>query len=403
MLLTDGAAITRSFLLIYVLSLLTLLTRIQLNLLGRRNYLSSVMSLASPPANATTISLEDHDDDDLGQAFGNDFETNRRYLTFSWWLLNRAWKDLMAKVEKAVKEVFGSFNPREDTTLEKLSRLTLEVRKKVEGSTEEERRWVDLPSHYLVRTRTDLHRVTKWLPYLLPPKEEEDTVLRESGVLDPSTPSSPQTAATLRHLLDETSDLIESPSFTRILTLLNNEGFSVLIDQKCAASAFKPATAQPLKTTPESFSSTATIVPAPGSSSHQTKLATVLAVLTREAHNIGNGTNPPNEYLAAMEQNVRELEAFAAVVYSSNFDLKTPPPDLESATMPTTGVGSVPPSPAPIPSRGNAAAPGKHGESHVVDPGLSSSPSSETVSDPLFEKAWGKVAAVSEKNDNNCS
>ncbi len=46
----------------------------------------------------------------------------------------------MNKVEVAVKDIFGPLNPREDVTLERLSELTLEVRKKVEGITEQERR-----------------------------------------------------------------------------------------------------------------------------------------------------------------------------------------------------------------------------------------------------------------------
>lgn len=125
---------------IYTLSLLTLLTRIQLNLLGRRNYLSSVVSLASHPPNDSTISLENHDDDRAEQTYGNDFETNRKFLTFSWWLLHRGWRDVMEKVDAAVKEVFGPINPREDVSFEKLSSLVVEVRKKVEGATEEERR-----------------------------------------------------------------------------------------------------------------------------------------------------------------------------------------------------------------------------------------------------------------------
>ena len=47
----------------------------------------------------------------------------------------------MEKVELAVKGAFGPLNPKEDVTLEKLSNLTLEVRKKVEGATEEDRRY----------------------------------------------------------------------------------------------------------------------------------------------------------------------------------------------------------------------------------------------------------------------
>lgn len=314
-------ALTRSIVLIYTLSLLTLFTRIQLNLLGRRNYLSSVVSLASPASNTSTIRLEDNDDE-IGHAFGNDFDTNRRYLTFSWWLLHRGWKDLMEKVRTAVIEVFGSVNPRDDITLSRFAELILEVRKKVEGATDEERR-----EH-------------KLLPYLLPPREEEDTVLQESGVLTESAPSSPETAANLRHLLDETSDLIESPTFTRIFTLLNNEGFSMLVDRRCAQQAFKsPASPAPV---PESFASVATVVPGPP----KAKLATVLAVVTREAHNIGHGPNPPNDYLTAMEQNVRELEAFAAVVYSSNFELDLVQSVPSSSLPPTTATNTSPSTPA---------------------------------------------------------
>lgn len=65
----------------------------------------------------------------------------------------------------------------------------------------------------------------------------------------------------------------------------------------------------------------ATVVP-PSTAEQKTKLANLLAVLARQAHVIGNGAHPPNEYLAAFDQNVRELEAFSAVIYSSNFDLE---------------------------------------------------------------------------------
>ena len=135
-------AITRAFTLVYTLTLLTLLTRIQLNLLGRRSYLASVVSLASRSPNEPTIHLENHDEDNAERAYGNEFETNRKYLTFSWWLLHRGWGDIMAKVEAAVKEVFGAIKPTEDLPLTKLSSLILDVRRRVEGSTPEERKYV---------------------------------------------------------------------------------------------------------------------------------------------------------------------------------------------------------------------------------------------------------------------
>ncbi|KAI4744476.1 hypothetical protein E4T50_05167 [Aureobasidium sp. EXF-12298] len=315
------SSITRALTLLYTLSLLTLLTRIQLNLLGRRTYLSSVVSLASPPnpSQSTHISLENNDDDNYDSVYGNDFETNRKYLTFSWWLLHKGSNEIVEKVSAAVKEVFGPVSPREDITLERLSELILEVRKKVEGATESERRE---------------HR---WLSYMLPPRDQEDFVLSESGIdAMPASPAPQETAqdpmhaasstssnASLRRLLDETSDLIDSPTFTHVFTQVLNATFSHLIDYRVATEAFKispPA--------PDSLSRITEI------SDKKCKFAQTLAVFCRQAHSIAAGSSEPddlavaesvgsqvNEYLAAIDQ-VKDLEAFAAVIYSSNFEFE---------------------------------------------------------------------------------
>ena len=84
--------------------------------------------------------MENRDDHNLEQNYGNDFETNRKFLTFSWWLLHRGWKDIQEKVQAAVIEVFGPLNPRDDIGLERLSSLILDVRRNVEGATPEERK-----------------------------------------------------------------------------------------------------------------------------------------------------------------------------------------------------------------------------------------------------------------------
>ncbi|KAI4285221.1 MAG: hypothetical protein L6R38_000827 [Xanthoria sp. 2 TBL-2021] len=334
-------SITRAFTLLYTLALLTLLTRIQLNLLGRRNYLASVVSMASHSPQDPTISLENLDDDNVEQTYGNDFETNRKFLTFSWWLLHRGWRDVMEKVEMAVKAVFGPLNPREDLPLENLSALVLEVRRKVEGATAEERR-----SH-------------KWLPYLLPPRDQEELVLRESGMLKspsnsqptsiPSPPSYPtaesprssSSTAPLRRLLDETSDLIDSPPFTQILTLLLDTTFSHLTDHEIRTDAYRlpdPADMPRVQEVPDLDSNLA-----------KAKLAAILAVVTKQAHAIGNGV--PNKYAQAIES-VKELEAFAAVIYSSQFEfealgdarteqLAKEPPGRDEAVGEKQGAGVV--------------------------------------------------------------
>jgi peroxin-3 len=354
-----GPAITRAFTLIYTLSLLTLLTRIQLNLLGRRNYLASVVSLAAPQptTEGSRINLENNDDDNFDQAYGNDFETNRRYLSLSWWLLHRGCIDLIEKVRVAVKDVFGLLNPREEITLEKLSELTLEVRKRVEGATEEERRHVSLP----IPTRSSLTapRTCKWLSFLLPPQDQEDYVLRESGMTSSAESTSPTTTTSLRRLIDETSDLIDSPSFTHVLTLLLDAAFSHLVDVKISHLSYK---------IPPISESTARVQELVGSDV-KAKVANSLAVFCRQAHSIGTGAN--NEYLAAIEH-VRDLEAFAAVVYSSNFEFESPAVVVPS--RPGTAEGQ----PAKAPALEVAPAP---------------APEPLATPEDSFESAWGKALA----------
>ena len=179
-------------------------------------------------------------------------------------------------------------------------------------------------------------RVREWLSLILPPRDQEDAVLRDSGMTTPpslpqqsptlqdptsipSPPTSPPSASTisspLRRLLDETSDLIESPMFTHVLTVILDSTFSQLADKKLRSEAYKlpPLTLEPL--TSERITEVTDDDPAAAS----VKLPIILAVMVREAHNIGRGV--PNEYVQAMES-VSELEGFAAVVYSSNFEFE---------------------------------------------------------------------------------
>lgn len=343
------SSITRAFTLIYTLALLTLLTRIQLNLLGRRSYLSSVVSLASGGMEQSTISLENHDDDSPDQVYGNDFDTNRKYLTFSWWLLHRGWRQVMLKVEAAVKEVFGSLSLRDDISMNRFSELTIEVRKKVEGATQAER------------------QSSQWLQYLLPPSDQEDFVLKSAMGDETTSISSVSTTSSgitpLRRLLDETSDLIDSPPFSHVLTLLLDAGFSTLVDQKIAQQAFKVPS-----TTDDGIANTSRVVeifePKPA------KLPTILAILTKQAHFIGNGV--PNEYLQSMEA-VRDLEGFAAVVYSSNWENEISPMSGEASTVfvKKDGPSDLEAPPAEV----------VPGQESTVDFGTTSS----------FESVWGKA------------
>lgn len=362
-----------------------MLTRVQLNLLGRRSYLSSVVSLATG-SNSATISLENNDDDSSTQAYGDDFEVNRKYLTFSWWLLNKGWLDVAQRVEAAVRQVFGQTSPRDQLSLETFAAMTGQVRRLVEGSAAFSDPAAP-PSTATVGGGTP----TKWLPFLLPPPDMEEYVLRESGILDDSAasatraqaerdiegqsppkdeqqqePSSPTSTASLRRLLDETSDLIEAPAFTHVLTQLLDAGFGTLLDTKLAQGAFDlsppqpsdpTAASAPVQQPPPTIDASGVAIVGPEQlrqrqrSEAKVLLPKCLSVLTRQAHAIGAGGAPeaPNEYLQAMEA-VRDLEGFAALVYSSNWENEVrdemPAPSSASAsasaslTTTTTAAGS---------------------------------------------------------------
>lgn len=116
-------AFTRAITLLYALTLLTLLTHIQLNLLGTRKYVQSVRRLVREQQNAHSSSSKlgalffpeldaglegegDGEDGEDGEGEVTD-ETERKFLTLSWWLLNVGWKDVADRVRAAVEGVFA--------------------------------------------------------------------------------------------------------------------------------------------------------------------------------------------------------------------------------------------------------------------------------------------------------
>lgn len=134
------AAFTRLITSLYVLVLLSLQTHVQLALLGRASYVDSLLSSlpprSPPPAPSTALPAADStvpaplgadekEDHDLERALyeakrlpptteerreekereRKDLE--RKYLTFSWWLLHEGWKVVRERVEEAVEAVVG--------------------------------------------------------------------------------------------------------------------------------------------------------------------------------------------------------------------------------------------------------------------------------------------------------
>lgn len=103
------------------MTLLSLFTHIQLSIIGRSKYIQSVLGQARDEKERERLqdslsitsllwnsgSLESQDpDDDLQDVEPITEETERKYLTLSWWILNVGWKDVGERVRRAVEEVF---------------------------------------------------------------------------------------------------------------------------------------------------------------------------------------------------------------------------------------------------------------------------------------------------------
>lgn len=250
---------------------------------------------------------------------------NRMYLTFSWWLLNKGWQSLSLQIEAAVIKVFDTINPRADLSLAELSELIGQVQY-----------LIDYPDATSTTSQD-------FLTTLLPPPELEtyvvsQTVYSGSGSAEddgmPAVLEGP-----LRELLDETADFIESPNATEVIKRLVHTGLAVTVNKistmypqsdpgaglvtsppPSTTNLASPTTGEeaPVSSSPVS-SPTGSTAAAKNLFMPRVKLASLLANLTRQAAQIGQGTPfEPNEYVLAMTQ-VGDLDAFSAVVYS-NFD-----------------------------------------------------------------------------------
>lgn len=344
-------AFSRTITTLYSLVLLSLQTHIQLNLLGRYAYLTSVVSLSAPASSTNhRIRLERHDgkeldadlestllrdDDEL--AGGIDVQTERLYLTFSWWFLHQGWKELADNVKDAVQDVFGGLALKTQLTHQDFLLLLNKVRRRVEYEAKDDMAdTADGRSEYSEATATTIaHRRGKrktFLSILFPPTSQEVWVLEKAGAIssDPTVKTISQLSPQLGPLLDETKDLLESKDFSRILRLCLNRVFQVF------EATLRPTFGvEPIMTSAEvdgllrqsSAVAARALGDSTGSSSGRfqqltedeqvgirVRLASLFPAVARQSSAAINGV--PNEYVEALTE-IKELKAFSAVIYSS--------------------------------------------------------------------------------------
>jgi peroxin-3 len=98
---------TRTVTALYSLTFLTLLTQVQLNLLGRFTYVSSVIALSNTTDASYRVESPAVKGSLSSTAGQLDFQTEKKYLTFSYWLLHEGWRRWSEKVRNVVEDVVG--------------------------------------------------------------------------------------------------------------------------------------------------------------------------------------------------------------------------------------------------------------------------------------------------------
>jgi len=230
--------VTRTLTVLYSTTLLTIFTNIQLSLLGRYNYIQSVIQLERDEESRLRLQYErslssllfpslidltrSHDVEallDQQTGFedgiwreGVDAETASKFLTLSWWILNVGWKDVGERVRRGVEEVFEGVSLKSKIGAVELHRLISDVRRRVE--------------HEITFEGTE--RRINFLSTLLPPTSSALSHLLTRGGFPPAHNDTHEPA--FMALLEETRDLLTSSDFAVVLERALDRATSLLFD-----------------------------------------------------------------------------------------------------------------------------------------------------------------------------
>ncbi|KAL1948096.1 hypothetical protein VTO73DRAFT_12171 [Trametes versicolor] len=287
---------TRTLTVIYSITLLSLFTHIQLSVLGRSKYIQSLIQqehderMREQLEYSTSIyslfwrdnSLEDSETDMLEESETVSEETERKYLTLSWWILHVGWKDVGERVRRGVEEVFEGVSLKTKLSAADLHRLINDVRRRVEYEV----------------TFEGKERRINFLSTLLPPTPETlQHVLTQGGI--PSWLASAHDPK-FDAFLDETRQHLASGSFERVLEVCLDSAMDMLsrgVDKHVFGSHGEDDAMM--------------------GQEPRERLAAMLPGLARWCHLALESL--PNELVDALAD-VREVSAFSAIIYTSYDD-----------------------------------------------------------------------------------
>ncbi|KAH9171791.1 Peroxin-3 [Lactarius sanguifluus] len=288
--------VTRTLTVLYSITLLTIFTNIQLSLLGRYKYIQSVLQMersedsrarrqyeSSPFPSLVNQDIEAFvgqrarwEEDSIWRE-GVDAETERKYLTLSWWILNVGWKDVGERVRRGVEEVFEGISLKSKIGAIELHRLISDVRRRVE--------------HEITFEGTE--RRINFLSTLMPPTASALSHLLTRGGFPPTHDDTHEPEFTA--LLEETRDLLASSDFALVLERALDRATALLFDG-LSQNVF---------------------VGEEGEDEVRMRVAAVLPGLARWSSLALNGM--PNELVDSLSD-LHEVASFSAIIYSNYGD-----------------------------------------------------------------------------------
>ncbi|KAG5367985.1 Peroxisomal biogenesis factor 3 [Yarrowia sp. C11] len=254
-------SLTRIVTLIYCVSLLNYLIRLQTNIIGRKRYQNE----AGPAGSTYDMSLE--------QCYT--------------WLLTRGWKSVVDNVRRSVQQVFTGVNPRQNLSLDEFATLLKRVQTLVNSPP-----YSTTPNTFLTS--------------LLPPRELEQLRLeKDKQSLSPNyTYGSP-----LKDLVFESAQHIQSPQGMSSFRAIIDQSFKVFLEKVNESQYVNPPS-----TGGKRIAVGALQPPIISGGPKKVKLASLLSVATRQSSVISHAQ--PNPYVDAIN-NVAEYNGLCAVIYSS--------------------------------------------------------------------------------------
>lgn len=340
---------TRTLTILYTLTLLTLQTHIQLNLLASFKYIQSVYemeaeqkererqegwwgSIKSPmdrllgSANASASSLLSRQDWDEMQARVVKVTelSERKYLTISWWLLNIGWKDVKDKVETAVAEVFSRVPLKSELTLEDLRQRINEVRMKVEHAaqthkdgggdelteSEQEKLQGVSPQSGAPLTASTTRR-TEWESVLIPLTNASEQQALLAGGLPPDQVLSNLGDIAFRTLMDDTRQLLNGQEFGVVFDKAMDWGVDWFLE-RVQREMFESGHEEQREGEEKEVK--------------KVKLAAMLPGVARLSHTLVNSM--PNELIEGMSQ-LPEMSAFSAIIFASYEERLRPQDEMQ--------------------------------------------------------------------------